>query len=177
MESLESWKASASRQSKLTGLVENAASDSASDGAFDAQMSRMSGRNRVFLLSAKDDSTARSMVTNLKKYLVLSKGSDEEDLLDSLAYTLSERRSRFPWSVAVAARTLRELTLLLEDPKLKPSRASEQLRLGFVFTGQGAQWYGMGRELITAYPVFEESLRQCDQYLKELGATWSLLGA
>lgn len=34
----------------------------------------------------------------------------------------------------------------------------------------------MGRELITAYPVFREALQEADSHLRELGATWSLIG-
>lgn len=204
MESLESWNVSESRQNELTSLTDKDANivdsesvewvtvknltnntggsrteasvDSAYEKASDAQVSSMLGRNRVFLLSAKEDANARSMMKSLSKYLALSEGVDEEGLLNNLAYTLSKRRSRFPWSIAVAARTSKALKQLLEDPSLKPYRASERPRLGFVFTGQGAQWYGMGRQLIKVYPIFKDSLRECDQKLRELGASWSLLG-
>ena len=44
-----------------------------------------------------------------------------------------------------------------------------------VFTGQGAQWHAVGRELIMAYPPFKASLEEDEIYLKELGADWSLL--
>ncbi|KAL8824682.1 MAG: hypothetical protein Q9191_004887 [Dirinaria sp. TL-2023a] len=209
MESLESWKSSASRQIEVLSLADRNASamngeivdlltlkdlnsttiggkmeavvdsayESASDSASDTQGSSIGigGRKRLFLLSAKDDGSARSMAAKLGKYLALSKSNDENGLLDSLAYTLSERRSRFPWSLTIAARSTRDLKKQLEDHNLKPARASERPRLGFVFTGQGAQWYGMGRELIKAYPVFQDSLHECDQHLKELGASWSLI--
>ncbi|KAL8787706.1 MAG: hypothetical protein Q9195_007662 [Heterodermia aff. obscurata] len=160
--------------SKSQAIVDSAY-ESASDNASDTQVSNIRGRKRVFLLSAKEDGAARSMMANLTSYLALSDCSDEQDLLDSLVYTLNKRRSRFPWSLAVAARTSRELKQLLENPGLRPNRASERPRLGFVFTGQGAQWYGMGRELIDAYPIFKDSLRECDQHLKELGASWSVI--
>jgi acyl transferase domain-containing protein len=46
-------------------------------------------------------------------------------------------------------------------------------RLASVFTGQGAQWGGMGMELM-AYPTFCASVVAADNYLKtELGCPWS----
>ena len=56
---------------------------------------------------------------------------------------------------------------------MKPPRTRG---LAFVFTGQGAQWYAMGRELIAVYPAFGHSLETTDLCLRELGACWSLLG-
>lgn len=58
----------------------------------------------------------------------------------------------------------------------KPCRTSSEPRLGSVFTGQGAQWYAMGRELVPIYPTFKEALQEAEFFFKELGATWSLLG-
>ncbi|KAL2044071.1 hypothetical protein ABVK25_012501 [Lepraria finkii] len=46
----------------------------------------------------------------------------------------------------------------------------------FIFTGQGAQWSGMGRELISTQSTFKDSLLRSEQLLQELGAPWSLIG-
>ena len=59
---------------------------------------------------------------------------------------------------------------------IKPRRSSKRPRLGFVFTGQGAQWHAMGRELIDQYPVFKATLIEVERQLKSFGASWSLLG-
>ncbi|CAL3970576.1 unnamed protein product, partial [Diplocarpon coronariae] len=48
-------------------------------------------------------------------------------------------------------------------------------RIGFIFTGQGAQWYAMGRELFDAYPIFAATMERIDRYLTKLGANFSLL--
>jgi acyl transferase domain-containing protein len=47
--------------------------------------------------------------------------------------------------------------------------------LGFIFTGQGAQWARMGMELVH-YPVFRQSLELADAHMKKLGSAWSALG-
>ena len=41
-------------------------------------------------------------------------------------------------------------------------------RVGFVFTGQGAQWYAMGRQLIEESPLFYQTLVRCDKILQGL---------
>lgn len=47
--------------------------------------------------------------------------------------------------------------------------------LGFVFTGQGAQWAGMGNDL-RVFDIFERRLREAEDYLIELGCSWQLRG-
>ncbi|GAA0706678.1 hypothetical protein GCM10009548_94660 [Streptomyces malaysiensis subsp. malaysiensis] len=53
-------------------------------------------------------------------------------------------------------------------------RVDAQGRVAFVFPGQGAQWVGMGAELLESSPVFAEGLRECAEALDPLTG-WSLL--
>jgi acyl transferase domain-containing protein len=64
----------------------------------------------------------------------------------------------------------------LNSGKISPDRETEPLRIGFVFTGQGAQWNAMGRELYEQYPVFASTLNACDKCLESFGASFSVIG-
>ena len=130
---------------------------------------------KIVVLSAKDEGATRAMIANLREYL--STRQDEQPVnFHDLAYTLGQRRSTFPWSIALPAQTVSDLIDQLGDSRLKLNQALGRPRLGFVFTGQGAQWHAMGRELIKAYPVFEKSIHEAGRCLKDLGASWSLYG-
>lgn len=107
----------------------------------------------------------------------------QSDLLDHLSYTLS-RRSLLKWRVAIPAATSFELIEALNSNGILPSKASvagqghiSDLRVGFVFTGQGAQWHAMGRELYgpQGFPAYAAALNRADRYLGKLGAQWSLV--
>ena len=132
-------------------------------------------RWRIFKLSGKDEGTTKKMISQLREHLMSSE-EDEKKLLWELAYTLGQRRSTFAWSIAITARTKKDLIEALEPANATPVKSDGKPRLGFVFTGQGAQWHAMGRELIAAYPVFRDSVYEADRCLKELGGTWSVIG-
>ncbi|KAK8010514.1 hypothetical protein PG990_009479 [Apiospora arundinis] len=133
-------------------------------------------RSRFFMLSAKDEQACRAMASNLKGYLKSASYKNEDQFLDDLAYTLCQRRTLFPWVSASAADSVSGLITALDNAGSQPRRASGQPpRIGLVFTGQGAQWHAMGRELIDAYPTYKASILEADQYLREVGADWSLL--
>jgi len=101
--------------------------------------------------------------------------SDENSLMQRLSYTLNCRRSILPWKSFCVATTIDELCSSLVERISKPTRSSVAPKLAFIFTGQGAQWYAMGRELLS-HEVFRTSLTEADAYLKSLQCPWSLLG-
>jgi acyl transferase domain-containing protein len=132
----------------------------------------------VYIISSKYLTGMLEMNRKLAAYIRDSISQGKEPRPVDLAYTLAQRRSRFPCATAVRATSLRELADRLEEPHRKATRASpNSLRIGFVFNGQGAQWYAMGRELLSTYPVFESAIRKGDQVLQQkYGAPWSLHG-
>lgn len=46
--------------------------------------------------------------------------------------------------------------------------ASTKPRVGYIFTGQGAQWFAMGRQLMEQCPMFLQTLERCDRVLQRL---------
>ena len=57
----------------------------------------------------------------------------------------------------------------------RATRAPSKNQIGFVFTGQGAQWYGMAKGFLSTCFIFKESLLESAKILTGLGARWSLL--
>lgn len=94
--------------------------------------------------------------------------------MENLAFTLNTRRGLLPWRSFAVASSLEQLHDI-QCKLSKPVRAVTNPKLGFVFTGQGAQWYAMGRELLS-FPVFRNSIQEAEMYFHGFGCQWSLTG-
>ena len=91
--------------------------------------------------------------------------------LADICASAARRRTHFNHRLAVAGRSYAELTAALEaygagkpHPRLSAGRRLAGASEGpvFVFSGQGGQWQGMGRDLYQQYPVFRAALDECD---------------
>ena len=136
----------------------------------------MSSAPGLLVLSAADkDSLKRSIEAHSQHIANVSVAAEiYPTFLDSLLYTLDSRRSQLPWRSY--ARIEKDASLAESLAKMsKPSRAIFKPKAVFVFTGQGAQWAGMGRELIM-HSAFRSSLEDANRYLHQLGSEWNLLG-
>ena len=135
-----------------------------------------SSKPYLFVWSAPDEAALKRVAFSYRDYIVKDAPYlDHELFLGNLAFTLSERRSRMPWRSFAVARSRSALQSTLQSNHAKPARISSTLRLCFVFTGQGAQWPGMGMELLH-FPVFNQSLHAAEIYFQSLGSKWRLLG-
>lgn len=131
-------------------------------------------KKQLFALSAFDPKAGKMWADKLADYIHDRQELNEADLLDGLAFTLSDRRSIHSWKSAMVADSRKSLISQLRDCQfvsVPPKR-----NLGFVFTGQGAQWCGMGKELIDAFPRFRQSLEDCEAALLRFGASFNVLG-
>lgn len=133
---------------------------------------------KVFFLSAFDEDGVKRNAAELAKYLNrrTTQSVLHDHLLDDISFTLSKKRSQFPWRSFVMASSVKELAWnMAESNFAKPTRTTRVPEVEFVFTGQGAQYQAMGRELMV-YPVFQESVEEASDYIRRLGSPWSLLG-
>ncbi|CAI4212690.1 unnamed protein product [Parascedosporium putredinis] len=136
-------------------------------------------RLRVFFISAASERSCQKMCTRLAKYLVVRQRSpqDLDTLLINLAYTL-QRQSIHPYRLAITARGVGDLVSQLLDASSQPIPRREReskARIAFVFSGQGAQYAEMGRELLPSHPRFARSIDRARRALEQLGCQWDLI--
>ena len=110
-----------------------------------------------------------------------SAGAGRETPLEAIAYTASRRRAHLEHRLAVIARTREQLIGSLaafvegaSAPDVHTSQPTQSRGPVFVFTGQGGQWPGMGRQLLEHEPVFRASIERTAEVFHELTG-WSLL--
>ncbi|QHC32565.1 type I polyketide synthase [Streptomyces sp. HF10] len=97
---------------------------------------------------------------------------DEHDLREVCGRAPGEGRFR----LAAAARDMGELRSQLDAfaagttvPGLSAGEAGGgRPRVAFLFSGNGSQWVGMGRQLLAGMPVFRRAMMRCDRRMREL---------
>ncbi|KAI7908766.1 hypothetical protein M0657_012143, partial [Pyricularia oryzae] len=103
---------------------------------------------------------------------------DDGEYMARLALTLNSSRSQLPWLSYAVGGSVEQLAESLQDHNCASFRhddSSPRPRIGFVFTGQAAQWARMGAELMQ-YEAFANSIKAADLYFTEkLGCPWSAL--
>jgi Polyketide synthase modules and related proteins len=121
----------------------------------------------LLLLSAK---TRESLQLQVRKCLERIRGAGSEEL-GAICRTYACGRSHFRYRLALVARSSEEMAAQLANAKeqdftVAPAVAPDD-RLSLLFTGQGSQYPGMGKELYAAYAPFREALDRCAAVLQQ----------
>ncbi|KAI1087806.1 putative polyketide synthase [Rostrohypoxylon terebratum] len=97
--------------------------------------------------------------------------STERSSLADICYTMTARRQLYDHRISVTADSVEKLIKGLGSAEAShvPFKKAPELRIAFVFSGQGSQYLGMGQQLMSIYPVFSKTIHQCDQILKRNG--------
>jgi acyl transferase domain-containing protein/acyl carrier protein len=102
--------------------------------------------------------------------------------LDDLLFSAALRRTHHDHRLAVVACCPEELSAQLRAHGREETATSvvsgavsgQPPKLVFIFSGQGPQWWAMGRQLLDEEPVFRAAVEACDRLLRQY-ADWSLL--
>lgn len=128
--------------------------------------------SHLLTLSAKNDQALRELAQH---YKTLLNQTNDKSLAD-LCHTANSRRSHFSHRLALVANSMPHGVTLLdsflkgeEDSNLSQGTSSLDYppHLGFLFTGQGAQYVGMGKQLYETSPFFRQQLEHCSQILQQ----------
>jgi myxalamid-type polyketide synthase MxaE and MxaD len=131
-------------------------------------------------LSARSPEALQFLARAYQTFLATA---DSAAALSDVCYTASVRLSHHDHRLAVSGNSPAQLMESLEAflrgearPGLSSGRklSARRRKLVFVFSGQGSQWFGMGRRLLEQKAVFREVVERCDRAMRPYG-NWSLL--
>jgi acyl transferase domain-containing protein len=124
----------------------------------------------TLIFSANDETSLREATKAMREHLMNPRVKVQ---LPDLAYTLSERRTYHFHRAYIVTQS----TVLDENFFVFGKKATDPPRIGFVFTGQGAQWSQMGKDLVENFPRAKRLLEYLDNVLQHepVPPSWSLL--
>ncbi|KUM23176.1 hypothetical protein AU467_34050 [Mesorhizobium loti] len=128
-----------------------------------------SRRLHVFPVSAGSTTAMAEMLRQLSGFM---RRSDIQHSAANIAYTLQKGRAALRYRTSFVGSDLVELADQLDQAALHASAtrevSSSEPRIVFMFSGQGGQQIGMGRELYEQEPVFRSAIDECAKWLNEL---------
>ena len=131
----------------------------------------------VLVLNARSEQALRELAL---RYATLLEHSAPD--LEQLCANLALRRSEHPHRVVVLAHDAAEAGRKLRDFAAGQSgpgvfsghaRGSRRGKIGFLFNGQGPQWFAMARTMIGTSPLFAAKIDECDRVARDF-VDWSI---
>ncbi|CAA9957838.1 Acyl transferase domain [Pyrenophora teres f. maculata] len=135
------------------------------------------------VLSARSPDSLKQLSLSYIKYLVANPSTNISDLSRTLSSCRTRHSSRTAYAAAnamgLADEMRRKQGVDSEVFKSNGDNGGQCPRILGIFTGQGAQWAGMGRELVTKSAVARQIIRNLDLRLAQLPESdrpsWTLL--
>ena len=141
--------------------------------------------NHVLTLSARSQEVLKEMAKLYSKWLCERAPEMDGPFLPNLCYSLNQRRSHFQHRLALVFGAISEASQALQEYASDSmgwdkcvcygEKKSSDVRIVFLFGGQGSQWYAMGRQLITREPVFRKAILTVSNLVRDLGGSLSLM--
>ena len=132
------------------------------------------------VLSARSEDALRAAATRLGVWLEEhSHLNGSSPMLPDLTYTLGARRNHHPFRLTLVPESMpeaiRELTAYGSAQGETAARTAfaprpeGEPRVAFVMSGQGPQWWGMGRELTRDEPGFRQTMERGARAMRAVG--------
>ncbi|KAM5494833.1 Type I Iterative PKS [Microsporum audouinii] len=114
---------------------------------------------RLLVLSANSQNSLQKQIENLNSYVEGRPG-----ISNDLCFTLGSRREHLKHR----AFTVLKDESTIDAANFEMSLSTKERSIVFIFTGQGAQWPGMGKQLLLEFDTFRSNIKAMDRALKAL---------
>ncbi|MBN2343042.1 MAG: SDR family NAD(P)-dependent oxidoreductase [Deltaproteobacteria bacterium] len=124
-------------------------------------------------ISARDEAALKDLASSYKSMLVKNQMS-----LSDIASSAALHRSQLEIGTAIVAKNSEDAVERIDaflrdspDPWVLSNRPDQYDAdtVAFVFSGQGPQWYAMGRQLLQENKTFRDTIEEVNQHLQRLG--------
>ncbi|EUC43582.1 hypothetical protein COCMIDRAFT_7015 [Bipolaris oryzae ATCC 44560] len=119
-----------------------------------------------FLLSGHTDAALRQQADKLRRYIASAK-ENHGDRLGHMAFSLATTRNHYRRRRVLLAKDKTELMYKLSSMAGTSENAADPC-IAVLFTGQGSQVVGMGKDLYDIYPVFHDAVDDIAAHFTEL---------